>query len=423
MNRIEHEADMPELTLAAAAGPVAATWLIQVVMALGTLAVPALAPEIAAELGVEATLVGGFATLLWLSAIAASLMTGALIERWGPLRMGQLCLVLYAAGLAAAAHGSLVMLALSAIGIGLGCGPETPASSALLARAAPVRWRNLIFSLKQTGLQVGGILAGFIFPALAIAMGWRSIMLVTALAALTTAVAIEPLRRRYDVLARRAENPGRLGFGAALRVLWRAPALRRLTFAGFAFCAMQICLNTFLVTYGVLVLGYDLALAGSMLALAQAGGLIGRLFWGVLAGTMIGTPIMLSVLGFAMSASAVAVGLATAAWPVPLMLVLSFIFGLTASGWNGVMLAEMTRHASTAALGPIMGAMMAFGYLGLVIGPVVFGIAAALFGLGGGYVALAVLSLAGTCVMIGLAVSSQAMSRQAMSRQDSRAPR
>lgn len=402
MNTITDTACRPEPTLARAFGPTATTWFIQVVMALGMLAVPTLAPEIAAEIGVEATLVGGFATLLWLAAIASSLVAGPLITRWGPLRMGQVCLVLYAVGLALAAHGSLVFLALAAIGIGFGCGPETPSSSALLARVAPTRWRNLVFSAKQTGMQVGGMIAGFLFPLLALTLGWRHVMAVAALGALTSAIAIEPMRRRYDRLAREAVGTVHLGFGAALGAIRRSRALSRLTFAGFAFCAMQICLNTFLVTYGVMNLGHSLALAGSMLALAQAGGMIGRILWGVLAGGYVPTPIMMLALGLAMTATAVIFGLARADWPVPVMMMLSFVFGSTASGWNGVMLAEMTRHAPPAALGPIMGAMMAFGYLGLVVGPVLFAAAAAFLGLSAGFFTVAVLSLAGALAMAGL---------------------
>lgn len=402
MSGIAENMRREEPPLAGAVGPIVATWFIQVVMALGMLAVPTLAPEIAAEIGVEATLVGGFATLLWLAAIASSLVAGPLITQWGPLRMGQVCLVLYASGLALAAHGSLALLALSAIGIGFGCGPETPSSSALLARVAPTRWRNLVFSAKQTGMQAGGMIAGFMFPALALALGWRHVMLVAALAALGAAILVEPLRRRYDHLARETSDIVQLGFGAALGVVWRSHALRRLTFTGFAFCAMQICLSTFLVTHGVVTLGYGLALAGSMLALAQAGGLIGRILWGVLAGGHIATSTMMLTLGLAMTATSVAIGMARADWDVSSILMLSFIFGLTASGWNGVMLAEMTRHAPAIALGPIMGAMMAFGYLGLVVGPIVFAVAAAFLGLSGGFLAVAILSLAGALAMSGL---------------------
>jgi MFS family permease len=402
MNGIAQDAVRAEQTLAQAIGPTATTWLIQVIMALSMLAVPTLAPEIAADVGVDATLVGGFATLLWLAAIASSLVAGPLITKWGPLRMGQVCLVLYAAGLASAAQGSLALLALCAIGVGFGCGPETPSSSALLARVAPTRWRSLVFSAKQTGMQAGGMAAGFLFPLLALALDWRHVMAVTALTALATAVLVEPLRRRYDHLARERADAAQIGFGAALYVVWRSSALRRLAFTGFAFCAMQISLNTFMVTYGVVALGYNLALAGTMLALAQAGGLVGRILWGILAGSCVSAPTMMFSLGLVMTLTALIFGLARPDWPVSFILILAVVFGLTASGWNGVMLAEMTHQTPAASLGPVMGAMMAFGYLGLVVGPLVFSVAVAVSDLNGGFIALALLSLAGALAMLRL---------------------
>jgi hypothetical protein len=49
-----------------------------------------------------------------------------------------------------------------------------------------------------------------------------------------------------------------------------------------------------------------------------------------------------------------------------------------------------------------MGAMMAFGYLGLVVGPLVFSVAVAVSDLNGGFIALALLSLAGALAMLRL---------------------
>ena len=60
--------------------------------------------------------------------------------------------------------------------IGVACAIETPASSDILARVTPAAHRTFIFSLKQTGVQVGGMLAGVAYPAALPALGWRGTM-------------------------------------------------------------------------------------------------------------------------------------------------------------------------------------------------------------------------------------------------------
>jgi MFS family permease len=65
--------------------------------------------------------------------------------------------------------------------MGLGYGPVTPASSHLLARNAPLGIMALVFSIKQTGVPLGGAMAGAIVPHLVIFCGWRRTALLVVL--------------------------------------------------------------------------------------------------------------------------------------------------------------------------------------------------------------------------------------------------
>ena len=118
-----------------------------------------------------------------------------------------------------------------------------------------------------------------------------------------------------------------------MRVISHDRDLLRLALAAMPFSAMQVGLNVFLVTYGVTVLKLDLVSAGLLLAVAQTGGLIGRIGFGLLATRAPGWTTMMA-LGFAMSALAVLVGFAEPTWPWPVLLTLSFCFGVAASGWK-----------------------------------------------------------------------------------------
>jgi len=238
------------------------------------------------------------------------------------------------------------------------------------------------------------MLAGVAFPAALSFIGWRGAMAAMAALILVYAIALEPLRRRLDprVRSRRHAPTAPLGLSYVLRT----PALRDLATASFAFHAMQVCLNTFLVAYLVGEHGYSLAMAGLLLAIAQFGGFVGRLGSGLIAGHRLNVATLLITLGYGMTAAALALGLLAGMLPFVALGVLCFLFGLTAAGWNGVFLAEVARHAPRGAIARVTGGVMMTAYAGLIFGPVVFSAAAAAATLAAGYMLLAATTLAGT---------------------------
>src|SRR5215204_2541778 len=75
-----------------------------------------------------------------------------------PIRALQIGLGLGGVGVALLALPFFAAPILASFLIGLGYGPSTPAGSDVLQRYAPARHRNLIFSIKQAGVPVGGVL-------------------------------------------------------------------------------------------------------------------------------------------------------------------------------------------------------------------------------------------------------------------------
>ena len=61
------------------------------------------------------------------------------------------------------------------------------------------------------------------------------------------------------------------------------------------------------------------------------------------------------------------------------MLIL-LVFGASAIGWNGVYLAEVARRAPEGMASVATGGTLAFTFLGVVIGPPLFGLLATVFG-------------------------------------------
>ena len=146
--------------------PLAITLAVQALTSMAMIAPSVMAPVAAAELGVAPQGIGWFVALEYFVAMASGLVCGALIRRYGPVRVCQISVCLAAAGLAAGTGGRAAAVFAAAGLIGSGYGLVNPVSSHILARAAPPRMMSLIFSIKQTGVPLGGALAGALVPPL-----------------------------------------------------------------------------------------------------------------------------------------------------------------------------------------------------------------------------------------------------------------
>ncbi|MCC2673194.1 MAG: putative transporter [Ramlibacter sp.] len=371
--------------------PLAITLAIQAMVAMALLTLPSMAPRVAASVGISATYIGLYIAVAYIGAMGASLASGALVARYGSIRVSQIGLLLCALGLALCAVPIVPVMALGALVVGLGYGPVTPASSHLLARTTPAHRMSLVFSVKQTGVPLGGALAGAIVPGLELLAGWQQALLAVAAANLLCAAIAQSLRTEFDA----DRDPTRLvrigNFLEPVRMVLAHPALRMLASCSFVFSIAQLSLTTYLVTYLTDNLAYGLVAAGFMLSASQVGAVVGRVFWGYVADRWFGARRMLALLAMLMALSSVATALLQPALPAVVVLAVLVVFGASAIGWNGVYLAEVARQAPAGMAGLATGGTLAITFLGVVLGPPLFGAVSGLFGsYQAGFAALAV---------------------------------
>lgn len=378
------------------------TWLAITAMMAGQgigaasqLAPAIFAIEIAADAGLSPSLIGVYTGFVFLAAAISSLGGGGLIGRYGGVRAVQAGVALSAIGCCLAAIGSPASLLLSALVIGLGYGPMTPASSVVLSRWAPPQRLGLVMSIKQTGVPFGYFLAGVGMPLLAGAFGWRGATLALAGVGAVAAIALEAPRRRLD---ERNPGPG-LGLTAAkasLGLLRQAPRLRRIAFASLAFAGVQVTVTSFLVVYLEDHVGLPKALAAWPLAVAGVAAVAGRIGWGWLA-DLTPTARLLALLPLCM-AGALAFLLAGAPdWDYVILTGLGVTLGLTVLAWNGVMLIETARQAPGGQIGLATSGVLALTFLGSTIFPQLLSFAVeTLGGYGVGFVTM-------ICVCIAVA--------------------
>ena len=368
--------------------------LVQVIATLAFNQASVLAPAAAPELGVDATDVAYYVSLVYLAAMISTLGGGAISRRTGPVRFIQIGLVIAAAGSFIFAAGGLAIAAVSAFVVGLGSGPLTVASSHILARVSPRRLANVTFSLKQSGVPLGFAICGAVLPSLALDLGWRWAAASVGAITLLTAVAIQPLRALYDD-ERHEGGPRRLLPSIAeilepLRLAWRDPILRPTCFVGMLFAATQAIVVNFTVVYAVDGLKMSYVLAGALLSAATLAGAIGRIFWGAVADLLRRPSAVLAGIGAIIAIAATVMAFSTPAWPTTAVYIVWTILGGTAAGWTGVFIAESAARAPPGRAAEFTGATQLFVFGGALLSPLLFrGVLALTQSYAAGYLLLA----------------------------------
>lgn len=367
------------------------TLAIQAIASMAVLSPPVIAPVIATALGISPVFAGIYIGVVYVGAMTGSLAAGAAVQRWGPVRVSQTGLLLGGLGLAMFCSGWLPVMAVGALVMGLGYGPITPASSHLLARSTPAHRMSLTFSIKQTGVPLGGIMAGAIVPGLMLATGWRWGLAFVAMACFAFAFLAQPLRARLDA-QRDASSSLALGkLAEPARMVAGHANLRALAICSFFLSASQLCLTTYAVIYLHSELGFGLVAAGLALSVSQMAGVIGRVMWGHVADSGLGALRTLALLALIIVVCCVGMAFLSATTPMAVVLVLLAAFGASAIGWNGVFLAEVARQAPPGFASIATGGVSAFTFFGVVVAPPIFALLASTAGTyRAGYLALAV---------------------------------
>ncbi len=344
---------------------------VQVIATMGILIPAAIAPELARTLDLPVSMIGFQVSLAYVGATLMSLCGGLVQRKLGAVRANQIAATAIGLSLLIIAIPHVAALFVGSLGLGIAYGMTNPAASHLMMKIASPTNRNLIFSVKQTGQPLGGVVAGLMAPPIAIAFGWQWSLMAGAFLALSTVLLIQPLRAKLDG-DRDPTTKFRSAVFKDVSLVLRIRELRLLALAALTFSGVQLALMTFAVTMLVEDVKFDLVLAGVGLAVIQIAGVAGRLGWGVIADRNgDGRKTLL----FAQSLSVVAaVATAFLSDSMPLVAVFGilFLFGMSAVGWNGVFMAEIGRLAPEGKIGSATGGVLVPTFIGVMMGPLVF---------------------------------------------------
>ncbi len=379
-----------------------AVLLLTMTVAIGMqFAIPVLGPLIMPDLGLSRAQLGMVTTLFFLVGAATSTSAGRWTDRVGG--RNSLLVTHLSAGVAfviAAQSRSLALLVIAGAVAGIAAALANPATNRLIIAGFAPGSRGAIIGLKQSGVQLGGLVAGVALPSLALLLGWqRALLSWTAMALVTTAIVALSVSATLDPPSgvRRAATKG--SGGATMTVLSAFAALM-----GFGVSSV----NTYLPIYSVEVVGTSVTTAGLVVSVLAVLGIASRLGWGWRA-DRIARPIrVLPILSIGALVGTALLVLAAEVGPWALW-VGSGVLGATALGWNGVAMLVAMNAVPPERAGWASGRVILFFYIGLVISPIPFGLLADRLGnyvVGWAFVALS-FALATAVTTVGPAARSQ----------------
>ena len=368
MTRDVSQAELPRSTVVAV---VAVTTIAQVAAVMGFAIFPVIAPRLAPDLGVPASMVGYQLSIAYGVATLATAFASGTIPRFGACRVTQAGLVLCATGMLLAMSASITAIVVASVLLGLGMSVMTPASTHLLFRFSPAENRNLIFSIKQTGVPLGWLVIALTAPAITYAFGWRWALGMVMAVAIVTIVALQRVRDTWDDDRQPDRGRGQPLF-AGMALLWRVRPLRWLGIATFFYSFVQLCCASYLVIMLVEEVEYTLVAAGLLLSVMQCSGVVGRVAWGWLtdrSGDGLATLFRLNVV---MLACCMLVAFVSPQWPLFALVILCVALGAAVVGWNGVFLAEIARRSPPGMVSVATGGAMVWNFGGILVGPATF---------------------------------------------------
>ena len=355
----------------------------QASLCFGGLSIPPLASYLTGEFSLSKTEYGSIMSILYLGASFSSFPSGRLSDIFGVKIY--LSISLIGMGLCVAAiflAKSYFYLLLISFFIGLGYGTANPATNRAIMMWFSRNTRGTAMSIKQSSVPIGGFLAALIMAPLAIYLGWRYAFLIGGLGIMFSSIFPLIFYKSFPVhptvlSSSISSRTNKLSF----KKLFTNKDLILISFIAAIFASVQIAIGTYLVLYLEEVALFSLAVAAAFLGLANAGGIVGRICWGIISDRLLGgrRRIVLQIVACISGLSALLISLyayintyinAGKWFLVPIV----FILGFTSIGWNGIYHAYLVEIAGKSLAGTATGISLSVVFLGNVIGPLIFGL-------------------------------------------------
>jgi sugar phosphate permease len=351
-------------------------WITYIVVFLNRLSVGPLGPFFKEELKLTSAQVGWVLSAASLGYLLTQVPVGWVADRIGarlPIAIGELI-----------AGGSMIALffvpsyayLLSLIFVtGMGCGFLAPSTTQAVVVWFPKKERATVMGVKQTAVNLGGIIGAATLPTIAIALGWRYGFLILGIVAIVIGLASFVLYREPPLPV--ATTKQQLSAKAEIVPLMEIVKNRQIwQVALSAFCLnwVEMAMISHFVIYANKALGFAVVAAGGLLAIVEIAGAVARPISGVVSDRMFGGRRKPVFIFFAVSAALACLMLglfgANLSWGIYPVI---FVLGVGGIGFGGVYLTLLSELGGRGGAAKAAGFGSSIGVGGSVLGPPVFG--------------------------------------------------
>lgn len=350
-------------------GVLALVMLIAVAVSGLQAAPAALGPLLIPGLGINRAQLGLLASAIWAGTMLGNYPMGVLIDRYGERRItllgvGSMAVVLGVASLQSSFLPVLVLFLVSSVGA---ASSGTGGSRSIAAHFGPGQ-RGMAMGVRQTGVMIGGLIASLVLPPLAARAGWRFAFQAAVVAALLLALIY------FALYLEPATPPGRRR-GTGLRTLLHDRTFLLATAFALVFLGTQGTGTTYLPTFIHEVRHLDTSASAAFLAVLQAGGVAGRLAWGLVSDRTGDRARVLILVGGLGALAAAGLALSDGSTPILVVAALCFLAGTTWTGWNALYLTLISEVVPLHSAATAVGAGLTIAYSATFVVSPAFGFA------------------------------------------------
>lgn len=354
-------------------------FIVQLLIAFVGRSIAPLGMSIGEDLHLSMSQIGMFPAALFLGQSIVSIPAGVLTDRLGSKKM-ILIIVFSLSGsfIFMSFSTSFIIILLLMIIAGFAYGSSHPTTNRGIIYWFDIKSRGTAMGIKQMGVTAGSALAALLLLPLAKAFSWQISFFTAALILLLVGFCIyilykEPhqdMQEKSQVAVYTTKN----SFYELLFLL-KHKSLMLITLSAMLLSGSQMILNTFIILFAYERLGISIILAGVLLGIAEIGGSVGRVAWGMISDRLFHGKrvIVLLLISVLVAIDSIVVVLLPYGVPFYFVAFIIFTFGFSTSGFNGVWMNATTEIVSREKSGAATGVSITFGSWGVILFPPIFG--------------------------------------------------
>lgn len=326
-----------------------------------------LAPFIKNSFLLTSAEIGLITSVLFLGAVTVSLFSGLLVDRLGPYTAVRISFAIIAAGAVIIILGnSYGVLIAGYYALGFGYGIITPATNSITMKEYYPDHATRM-GIKQSGVPIGAALSAAVLPIIALNFSLKGSFLVLIIIALAIAVFIPREKREH-----REQSLGK-GYIKDLLSAGRSRPLIAVASAVIFLSWGQQSLLTFFVLFEEYN-GIPIIFAEMLLIVLLVGSVSGRMFWTYVSDRVFGRN-RVNTLALIMGLAGLCFILLNLGGDYyPLAVVLAFVIGMNAVGWNSTYVTVISEIAPEGKVGLYSGVSLMMVGMGTIIGTPISGV-------------------------------------------------